>query len=137
MTLEWCNIWEKTDLLFGNDMRNLANFTRALTEELCIMTMNNDTKIEEELTWVTSRVLTRALESLRNLYFNWLLVTKIYNAWATKVQRSYLLCHWRVMQILKKNWLLVWKMKWEIWQIFTRALKSVKIETSMGFFCPK
>ena len=108
-----------------------------LTEELCIMTMNNDTKIEEELTWVTSRVLTRALESLRNLYFNWLLVTKIYNAWATKVQRSYLLCHWRVMQILKKNWLLVWKMKWEIWQIFTRALKSVKIETSMGFFCPK
>ena len=24
-----------------------------------------------------------------------------------------------------------------VWQIFTRALKSVKIGTLMGFFCPK
>ena len=42
------------------------------------------------------------------LCFNWLLVTKIYNVWATKVQRSYLSWHWRVMHILKKNWLVVW-----------------------------
>ena len=41
------------------------------------------------------------------------------------------------MQNLKKNWLLVWKMTWEIWQIFTRARKSVKIGTLMGSFCPK
>ena len=25
----------------------------------------------------------------------------------------------------------------KIWQIFTRALESVKIGTLMGFFCPK
>ena len=28
-------------------------------------------------------------------------------------------------------------MTWGIWQIFTRALESVKIETLMGSFCPK
>ena len=44
-----------------------------------------------------------------------------------KVQRSSLSRHWRDMQILKKNWLVVSKKNWEIWQIFTRALGSVKI----------
>ena len=41
------------------------------------------------------------------------------------------------MQNLKKQWLVVWKMTWEIWQIFTRALKSVKIVTLIGSFSPK
>ena len=68
---------------------------------------------------------------------NWLLVTKVYIVWATKVQRSYLSWHWRVMQILKKNWLVVWKNK-EIWQIFNRPLESVKIRTLIPWsFCPK
>ena len=44
-----------------------------------------------------------------------------------KVQRSYLSWHWRVMQNLKKNWLVVWKMTWGIWQISTRTLESVKL----------
>ena len=43
-----------------------------------------------------------------------------------KIERSYLSWHWRVMQNLKKNWL-----------VFTRALESVKIGTLMGFFCPR
>ena len=78
-----------------------------------------------KLTWGTSRILTRALESLKNLCFEWLLVAKVFIVWATKVQRSYLSQHWRDMQILKKNWLVVWKKTWEIWQIFTRALEKV------------
>ena len=41
-----------------------------------------------------------------------------------KPHGSYLSWHWRVMQNLKKKWLVVWKMSWEIWQIFTRALKK-------------
>ena len=64
-----------------------------------------------KLTWGTSQILTRALESLKKLCFNWLLVTKVYNVWATKVQRSYLSWHWRVIQFLKKNWLVVCE-KW-------------------------
>ena len=30
------------------------------------------------------------------------------------------------MQSLKKNWFVVWKMTWGIWQIFTRALEKSK-----------
>ena len=41
------------------------------------------------------------------------------------------------MQNLKENWLLLSKMTWGIWEIFTRALESLKIGTLMGFFCPK
>ena len=90
-----------------------------------------------KLTW-TSQILTRALEKSKKCFcFNWLLVTKVYIIWATKVQRSYLSWHWGVMQILKKDWPVVWKKTREIWQIFTRALESVKIRTLMGSFCPK
>ena len=79
-----------------------------------------------KLTW-TSQILTRALEKSKKLFcFNWLLVTKVYIVWAAKVQRSYLSWQWRVMQILKKDWPLVWKKTWKIGQIFTRALESVK-----------
>ena len=82
-------------------------------------------------------ILIWALKSLQNLHFDWSLSCKVYNVWPKKVQRSYLSWHWRVMQNLKKNWLVIWKMTWGIWQIFTRALESVKIGTLMGSFCPK
>ena len=58
----------------------------------------------------TSQILTWALEkSKKKFLFNWLLVTKVYIVWATKVQRSYLSLHWGVIQILKKDWPVVWK----------------------------
>ena len=38
-----------------------------------------------KLTWGTSQILIRALKSLKNLCFNWLLVMKVYIVWATKV----------------------------------------------------
>ena len=56
---------------------------------------------------------------------------------AKKVQRSYLSWHWRVIQNWETNRLVVLKLTWGIWQIFTRALESVKIGTLMGSFCPK
>ena len=60
------------------------------------MTMKNDTKLKKnwlvllKLTWKVSQIWPRALESVNNLCFNWLLVTKVCNFWATKAQRSYL-----------------------------------------------
>ena len=41
------------------------------------------------------------------------------------------------MENLKENWLVLSKMTWGIWQIFTTALGSLKIRTLIGFFCPK
>ena len=79
--------------------------------------------------------LTRALESLQNLRFHLFLLCKEFNVWPKEVQRSYLSWHGRVMQNLKKDWLVVWKMTWGTWQIFTGALES--FETLMGFVNPK
>ena len=64
------------------------------------MKMKNGAKFEEELfccfkidmrIW---RILTWALKSLKNLHFNGLLLNKVYNVWAKKVQRSYVSEEW-------------------------------------------
>ena len=102
-----------------------------------IQNLKRNSLLVSKLTWEIWQILTWALESLKNLHFNGLLLTKVYNVWAKKVQKSYLSWHWRVVQNLKKNWLAVWKMTREIWQIFTRTLKSLKIGTLMGSFYPK
>ena len=81
--------------------------------------------------------LIRALESLQNLHFDLFLLCRVFGFWPKKVQRSYFSWQWRVMQNLEKNWLVVWKMTWGIWQIFTRALQSLKIGTLIRFFNPK
>ena len=73
------------------------------------MTMKNDTKTEEKLTCclkIDKRNLTNfdsSTQKSKKLCFNGLLVTKIYNVWAKKVQRRYLSWHQRVMQNLKKK----------------------------------
>ena len=102
-----------------------------------ITNLERNRHVVSRLTWGIWQILNRAVESLKNFHFNGLLLNKVYIAWAKKGQRSYLSWHWRAMQNLKKNCLVVWKMTWEIWQIFTRSLGSVKIGTLMGSFCPK
>ena len=42
--------------------------------------------------------------------------------------------HWSVIQNLKENWLMGWKMTQRIWLIFMRAVESVEICTLMGSF---
>ena len=54
-----------------------------------------------------------------------------------KVWRSYIWWHWRLMQHLIENWLVLSKMTWGIHERFTRTLESLKIETLMGSFHPK
>ena len=58
-------------------------------------------------TWAIWRILTQVLKSLKNLHFNGLLLNKVYNVWAKKVQKSYVWWHWRLMQNLKENWLVL------------------------------
>ena len=69
-----------------------------------------------------------------NLHFDGLLLSKAYKDLDEKVQKSYVSWHWRVMQSLKKNWLLVPKMTWGIWWILMRAVASLKICTLMCNF---
>ena len=41
-----------------------------------------------------------------------------------KVQASYVWWHWWLVQNLKKNWLVLSRMTWRIWQIFIHRLKN-------------
>ena len=76
------------------------------------------------MTWKIWQILSRALEILKSLQFNGLFLIKVYNVWAKKVQRSYVRWHWRLIQNLKQNWLVLSKMTWRIWQIFVHRLKN-------------
>ena len=79
------------------------------------MRLMSDAKFKETLT----RALKNDIRDLvnfhgsswnsENLHFERLLLSITYKVWIQKVQKSYLLWHWRVFQTLKKNWLFVWK----------------------------
>ena len=101
------------------------------------MTLKIDAKFEEKLIFCfkNDKNLVKfdlSSPSLQSFHFHLFLLCKVFSFWPKKVQRSYLSGHWRVMQNLKKNWLMVWKMNWGIWQIFTRALESLKLGVSWG-----
>ena len=91
-----------------------------------IQNLERSRQVLSKLTWGIWHILTWELESLKNFRFNGLLLSKVHIVWAKKLQRRYLSWYWRVIQNLKENWLVVWKMTWGIWQIFTRALEIVK-----------
>ena len=80
-----------------------------------------------KFTWGIWWILTCALESLKSFHFNVLLLSKVYIAWAKKVQRSNLSWNWRGIQNLERNWLAVSKLNcFRISQILTWVLKSLK-----------
>ena len=99
------------------------------------MKLKKDTKLGEESTCrfkTDIRNLTNfdlsTWKVWKNFCFNWILVTKKYIVFATKVQTSYLSWHWRDMEILKKNWLVVWKKTWEFGKFSPEHLKVSKLE---------
>ena len=53
-----------------------------------------------------------------------MLLTKVYDVWAKKLQRDYVWWHWRLMPNLKENWLVLSKMTYRIWEIFVCRLKN-------------
>ena len=143
-TLQWCkDFWLLTFLTFDcfcwKYIEIFAERYRLVmshcSEDWCKIWRKTDLlfQVMTKIWWI----LTWALKSLKNLHFHWFLLCKVFNVWPKKVQRSYLSWHWRVMQNLKKNWFVVWKMTWGIWKIFTRALESVKIGTLIISFNPK
>ena len=70
--------------------------------------------------------MTWALESLENFRFNGLFLNKEYIVWAKKVQLSYVSWQWRMIQKLKRDWLVVLKLTWGTSQILTQAFESLK-----------
>ena len=105
-------VWRKTDLWFVKWYEEFGKFSPEhskisklglwwdpfiqsrkcmslkFTGEICVKTIKNDAKFEEELACqfkIGMRNFTNfdpSLENLKNLHFNGLLLTKVYNAWA-------------------------------------------------------
>ena len=105
-----------------------------LTGKLCAMTMKNNEKIDKELTrrykiWheECDTFWPKHSKIPKNLHFNELHLTKVYNVWAIKVQRSYVQWHWKLMQILKENWLVLRKMTWKIGKFSSEHTKVLKL----------
>ena len=101
------------------------------------MTLRNDEKPEEELTC-------RFKIDIRNLT-NFDPSTQKSQKFAPKYIMFELKKNRGVMFDSTQDWYKVWrktglcfqKLTWETWQIFTRALKSLQIETLMASFCLK
>ena len=68
------------------------------------------------------------------VHFDPFLLSKSYKVLAKKVQNNDFLWHWKMMQSLKKKWLLVLNMTWRIWWIFTQPLESLKIFFQWALF---
>ena len=81
--------------------------------------------------------MTWALESLENFRFNGLFLNKEYIVWAKKVQLSYVSWQWRMIQKLKRDWLVVLKLTWGSSEILTQALESLKKIVLIGCFWPR
>ena len=62
----------------------------------------------------------------KNWDFDGILLSKVENLWAQKLQGKFVSCQWRMIQNLKRNWLVSSKLTWGIWQILTRALENLK-----------
>ena len=99
-TGEWCKIWRKSDLWFQNDMGNLANFHQSSGK-------------------------------FENWDFDGILLSKLENVWAKNLKGSYNEeWQWRMIQNLKRNWLVSSKLTRRIWRILIRALENL---TSLHF----
>ena len=91
-----CNIWRKIDLSFQKWHEQFGKFS-------------------PEHVWKS-----------RNWDFDGILLSKVENVWAQNLQGSFVSWQWRMIQNLKRNWLVSSKLTWGIWRILTRALKNLK-----------
>ena len=159
-TEEWCKVWRKTDSWFQKWHEEFVNFNassgksdnlhfdvlrlskvyyvwaKKSTEELCVITLKNDAKFEEELTCALKKWREQFGAfwcSTQNFHVNGLLLTKVYNAWAKTVQRIYVSLYWNQCKFWRKMTCdFINDMRNLV--NFTKALKDLKICALRDFF---
>ena len=111
------------------------------TGEFCVMAMKNDAKFEEELTCqfkIDMRNLTRALENLKNLHFNGLLLNKVHNIWAKKSIEVLYLMALNIDATFERKLTCAFRNDMRNLANFHQSMfESLKIGTLMGSFYPK
>ena len=115
------------------DLQKYRGFIFYNTEQWCKIWINPDlanSKMTRAIGWT----FIRALKSQKNCNVMGCFYLKHI---MFQLENFIVSWHWRVMQNLKENWVVAWQMTEEIWLIFMRAVKNLKICTLMGSFCPK
>ena len=162
----WCKIWKKADLRFGKWheeygiflpdhlkvsklglwwdplIQSRKSMSSKFTEELCFMKMKNDAKFEDEMTCRLKIDMENLISFDPSPWKKIFILIRSFWAKYTlfefkKVQRSYLSWHWRMIQNLVRNQLLLLKLTWGIWQIWTQTLESLKNFHFNGLFLSK
>ena len=77
------------------------------TEQWSKIWMNPD-HVVSKMVWGIRWTFTRPLKVWKIVH--WWAVSKAFNVSAKKFRRNYVSWHWKLMQNLKENWLLPWKM---------------------------
>ena len=103
-TENWCNIWRKTDEYFQKWHEEFSKFS-------------------PDHVWKS-----------KNWNFDGILLSKVENLWAQNLQGKFLSWQWRMIQNLKRNWLVSSKLTLGIWQIWPEHAKIPKIYTLIGYF---
>ena len=106
-TKYWCKIWWKSELCFQKSHEEFSKFS------------------------------TEPVRQSKNWEFYWVLLSKIENVRALDLKGSYVSWQWRIMQNLKRNWLISLKLTWGICWILTQALQNLKNLHSNGLFFTK
>ena len=103
------------------------------------MTLKGDAKFKRKLTFSRKNNIGSLLnihvsnQKSENFHFDQILLSKAYKDLVEKIHKSYVSWHWRKVQTLKKNWLLV--QKWH--EHFHQTTQNSENFTLMGYFCPK
>ena len=92
---EWCKIWTGIDLSIQNWHEEFKKF------------------------WPEHSKISKICTLLMGSFWSKYIVFEL-----KKIKRSYVWLHWRLMQNLKENWLVLSKMTWRIWQIFVHRLRN-------------
>ena len=119
VTQNWSKVWRETGFFFQKLHKEFSKFSPEhlkvsklglwwhlfiqiwkfvslkFTGELCIMTRKLMQKMvrnwlgSSKLTWGIWGILTREIENPKALHFNGMILTKVYNFWTKREQRSY------------------------------------------------
>ena len=100
---------------------------------LCLMPLNIDATFEGKLTCAfkkqheeLSKMSPAHFRKSKHWDFDGILLSKEENVWTWNLRGSFVSWQWRMIQNLKRNWLVSLKLTWGIWWILTWALENLK-----------
>ena len=106
------------------------------TEQWCKIGIILDLVVSK-MTWGIRWTFIRTSKNLKNCTLMGSFFSKHIMFQFRKFQRNYVSSHWWLLQNLKENWLVTWKITLRTWLVSIPAVESLKICTLIRYFCLK